>query len=121
MLGNYAVSQEERIDPMSARQIVEQYGNIFTATQKARIATQLVGKYRTSGALNPKQALFASRFLDLSEISQRLSVNPEQDQDLEQEAADTMLAGGQRPRSKGTRRRKRSAYRRHSRSRFSRN
>ena len=77
-----------------ASQIVDQYGSVFSPAQRARIASQLLGKYRTSGALSPKPALYTSRFLDLSDISQRLGVNPEEEAELEKEAADTMLAGG---------------------------
>jgi hypothetical protein len=104
-------SEAVTIDPTMASFIANQYSDIFAQDQLNRIAPRLVGKYRTSGAINPKASLRASRREDLLAIRLRQALNPELDGQLDDDAADTMLTGGRRRKKSRTLRRSRSPRR----------
>jgi hypothetical protein len=103
-------SQEVTIDLGLAQTISNQYAPAFAydSNRLNSVASKLVGKHRTSGALNPKAILYQKRLDDLTAINQRIGFNPEEDEGLLEDAADTMLAGGKIARKKKRTQKKRS-------------
>jgi hypothetical protein len=101
-------SQERVIDSSLAQTIADQYGAVFAPSVLNRISSKLVGKFRTSGAINPKPSLFHSRLNELQELQQSLGQNPQRQNELVFEAANTMLSGGKNRRSRQNKRSKRS-------------
>lgn len=114
-------SQAVTIDLGLAQTISNQYAPAFAynSNRLNSVASKLVGKHRTSGALNPKAILYQKRLDDLTAINQRIGFNPEEDEGLLEDAADTMLAGGKARKKKKTqkKRSKRSKTRSKTRSR----
>ena len=95
-------SQATLIDHGLAQTISNQYANVFATNRLNEISSKLVGKHRTSGAVNPKQVLYNSRLEDLININQSWGSNPLVNDP--EEAADVMLAGGKTYRKKKSRR-----------------
>ena len=100
-------SRAEVINDELAHHISHPYRVVFEPDQLSRIRSRLVGKYRTSGAINPKRELLLSRFTEMFGIKRTIAANPEQTAELEEEAAQTMLSGGKRSRRKSRRSRSR--------------
>jgi hypothetical protein len=120
----YGVGPSGVILPSSAAQVINDelasiisypYRVVFPPEQLHRISSRLVGKYRTSGAINPKRELLLSRLTDMFRIKRTFESNPEQTAELEEEAAQTMLSGGKSSRTR-TRPRTRSRTHSHTRS-----
>lgn len=103
-------SQAVTIDLGLAQTISNQYAPAFAynSNRLNSVASKLVGKHRTSGALNPKAVLYQKRLGDLTAINKRIGFNPEEDEGLLEDAADTMLAGGKIARKKKKTQKKRS-------------
>ena len=99
-------SRARVVDSSLAQTIANQYQMIFGPQRLNRISSKLVGKYRTSGAVNPKASLFHSRFAELQDLEQRFQYNPEEEESLEEEAAETMLSGGKKKKSRRKSRRR---------------
>jgi len=96
------ISSAKQIDLGLAQTITNQYASIFSTPRLNSISSKLVGKYRTSGAVNPKQSLYLSRVNDLTEIKERMR-NPINDEELDlydADAARTMIEGGKIARRK---------------------
>ena len=79
---------------MLAEDIANQYAGAIVPQRLQRITSRLVGKLRTSGALDPKPVLFDSRLNDLQGLEARIQRNPGLAERYEEDAARTMLQGG---------------------------